>query len=59
MFKNMFICFTLLAVPFASFVFADSKEVPAVIQWEKGLGDAIARAKETGKPVLLDVFMIG
>jgi hypothetical protein len=55
-FKNIFFGFTLLAIPFASLISANA---PASIQWEKGLSESIAKAKETGKPVLLDIFMIG
>lgn len=59
MLKNILLGFTLLATPFISLAFADRKEIPAVIQWEKGLDEAIAKAKTTGKPILLDIFMIG
>ncbi|TLD41994.1 MAG: hypothetical protein JETT_1783 [Candidatus Jettenia ecosi] len=59
MLKNILLNFTLLATPFISLAFADRKEIPVVIQWEKRLDEAIAKAKTTGKPILLDIFMIG
>lgn len=59
MLKNVFFHFTVLAVPFISLAFSNTKEVPAVVQWEKGLDEAIAKAKAAGKPILLDIFMIG
>lgn len=59
MLKNIFFSFTMLAVPFISSAFSGTKEASAAIQWEKGFDEAIAKSKATGKPILLDVFMIG
>lgn len=59
MFKNIFLGFTLLSASFISFAFADTKGTPASIPWEKGLDEALAKAKATGQPILLDFFMIG
>ncbi len=39
-------------------IFADTKEGKPAIVWEKTVEDAIARAKTSGKPVLVDFYMI-
>jgi hypothetical protein len=36
---------------------ADNKDVPPAIVWEKNLEDAIAKARTTGKSILLDFFV--
>ena len=36
---------------------ADNKSTPPAIVWEKTLEDAIAKAKTTGKSILLDFFI--
>lgn len=59
MFRTIFLSFAVLSASFISFAFADTKGAPVFIPWEKGLDEAIAQAKATGKPILLDIFMIG
>lgn len=59
MFKNIFLGYTLLSASFISFAFADTRGTPESIPWEKGLDEALTKAKATGKPILLDFFMVG
>ncbi len=44
--------------PFAKTVLADDKGGPPAIVWEKTLSDAQGKAKASGKPVLVDFYMI-
>ena len=48
---------TLAIIPIAGAVIADNKGTPPAIVWEKTLEDAIAKAKTTGTPILLDFFV--
>lgn len=47
----------LAIMPIAGAVIADNKGTPPTIVWEKTLEDAIAKAKTTGTPILLDFFV--
>ena len=47
----------LAIMPIAGAVIADNKGTPPTIVWEKTLEDAIAKAKTTGKSILLDFFV--
>ncbi|MCR4321417.1 MAG: thioredoxin family protein [Candidatus Brocadiaceae bacterium] len=47
----------LATIPIAGTVIADNKGTPPAIVWEKTLEDAIAKAKTTGTPILLDFFV--
>lgn len=47
----------LAIMPIAGAVIADNKGAPPAIVWEKTLEDAIAKAKTTGTPILLDFFV--
>ncbi len=47
----------LAIIPVAGIGIADNKDVPPAIVWEKNLEDAIAKAKTTGKSILLDFFV--
>ena len=50
--------FAALAImPIAGIGIADNKGAPPAIVWEKTLEDAIAKAKTTGKSILLDFFV--
>jgi|GEM_PF-2095845 len=44
--------------PFAKTVPADNKGGPSAIVWEKTLSDAQGKAKASGKPILIDFYMI-
>lgn len=35
---------------------ADTKNAPPAIAWEKTIDDAVAKAKASGRPILLDFF---
>ena len=48
---------TLAIIPIAGAVIADNKGTLPTIVWEKTLEDAIAKAKTTGTPILLDFFV--
>ena len=48
---------TLAIIPIAGAVIADNKGTPPAIVWGKTLEDAIAKAKTTGTPILLDFFV--
>ncbi len=45
-------------LPIMTSIFADTKETKPAILWEKTLEDAQAKAKASGKPILLDFYMI-
>ena len=47
----------LAIMPIAGIGIADNKGTPPTIVWEKTLEDAIAKAKTTGKSILLDFFV--
>lgn len=47
----------LAIMPIAVAVIAENKGAPPAIVWEKTLEDAIAKAKTTGTPILLDFFV--
>ncbi|MBM4064292.1 MAG: hypothetical protein FJ266_01395 [Planctomycetes bacterium] len=47
----------LTIIPVAGIVIADNKSTPPAIVWEKNLEDSIAKAKTTGKSILLDFFI--
>ncbi len=47
----------LITIPIAGIGTADNKNAPTAIVWEKNLEDAIAKAKTTGKSILLDFFV--
>ncbi|MBI5795219.1 MAG: hypothetical protein HZA47_02750 [Planctomycetes bacterium] len=47
----------LITIPIVGAVIADNKGTPPTIVWEKNLEDAIAKAKTTGKSILLDFFV--
>lgn len=48
----------LLMLPVMTALFAETKERKPSIVWEKTVEDAIARAKTSRKPVLVDFYMI-
>ncbi|MCF6158063.1 MAG: hypothetical protein E3K32_05720 [wastewater metagenome] len=58
MIKNFVLGLLVLIVSVPTILFAEAKHMPSSISWEKSLEDAVAKAKDTGKPVLLDFFMI-
>jgi len=47
----------LAIIPIVGIGIADNKGAPPAIVWEKTLEDAIAKAKTTGKSILLDFFV--
>ncbi len=47
----------LAIIPVAGTGIADNKGAPPAIVWEKNLEDSIAKAKTTGKSILLDFFI--
>ena len=47
----------LAIIPVAGAVIADNKGTPPAIVWEKTIEDATAKAKTTGKSILLDFFV--
>ncbi len=47
----------LITIPIAGIGIADNKGAPPAIVWEKTLEDSLAKAKASGKPVLLDFFI--
>lgn len=52
-----FLAAAVAVIPLAKTVIADNKDKPPAIVWEKNLEDAMAKAKTTGKPILLDFFI--
>lgn len=56
MLKYVLPCLILLVTPLAVSLAAETRNTPSSIVWEKTLDDAVAKAKTTGKPVLLDFF---
>ncbi len=48
---------TLAIIPIAGIGIADNKDAQPAIVWEKNLEDSIAKAKTTGKSILLDFFI--
>lgn len=43
-------------VPFATTLIADAKDKLSTIPWENTFEEAVKKAKEAGKPILLDFF---
>ncbi len=58
MLKNILLGVPLLMIPIMTSLFADTKETVPAIVWEKTFEDAQAKAKASGKPILLDFYMI-
>ncbi len=54
--KHIFACFILLLTPLTVTLATETKDTPLLIVWEKTLDDAVAKAKTSGKPILLDFF---
>ena len=48
----------LFLLPVMTALFADTKDGKPAIVWEKTLSDAQVQAKASGKPILLDFYMI-
>ncbi|KAB2832396.1 MAG: hypothetical protein F9K48_10575 [Candidatus Brocadia sp.] len=49
-------CLTLVVVSFSVTLAAETKDAPPAIVWEKGLDEAVAKAKVAHKNILLDFF---
>ena len=56
MLKYILLVLAVSVVPLTKSFAADTKETLPTIVWDKTFEDATAKAKTTGKPILLDFF---